>query len=309
MTRPGLGLGFALWVGVAAAGCTPSNKVKPGEPVMVSFGVVGPDGAPVELETEAGRNPAPPLSKFFAVFDRLLDPAGIETLVDGSAEPNNGVATVTADGAEVASTVLYVPNGDAEFTLVYPPGPSITITPKMGLPSGAMVTVSLSADHVRSHDRTKPFKAGDNVPETLSFETEALAATIDVPQPPEGGGATDPDAGADADGGVAADGGAGPAPAPPVDPTFVANVTFNNNTADDTGATISASATVGGVAVAALGAVVARAPDSANVWTVSPPADGWPAGAVVTVTVGASAADLFGKTLGTAVTATFTVKS
>src|SRR5262245_19382410 len=67
MKRPlsRLGVGLALWVGAAAAtGCTPSNKVKPGQPVMLSFGVVDPTGAPVELETEAGPTLVPPLSTF-----------------------------------------------------------------------------------------------------------------------------------------------------------------------------------------------------------------------------------------------------
>lgn len=303
MKRPysRLGPGFALWMGIAATGCTPSNKVKPGQPELVSFGVVGPAG-PVEL---TGDTPVPPLATFFAVFDRLLDASAIETIDDAGITPNAGVAIIETEGMSVDSSVLYVPNGDAKFTLIYPPGPSITITPVNGLPSASMVTVSLSPDHVRSHDQTQPFKAAEDVPETLSFTTEPLMVTIEVPAPEPVDSGMEADGG-DADGGV--DGGMAPTVTPAVDPDYVVNVAFNNQTADETEAAIAVTATVGATPVANLGATVARAMDSQSAWTVSPPATGWPAGATVTVTVGAAAADKFGKTLGTAATATLTVK-
>lgn len=295
-----LGPGFALWMGIAAAGCTPSNKVKSGPPELVSFGVMGPEG-PVELVTEAGETLVPPLATFVAVFDRLLDAAAIETIDDdGGISPNQGVAIIESDGMAVESTVLYVPNGDAKFTLAYPPGPSITVMPVNGLPSASTVTVSLSPAHVRSHDKTQPFRAADGGMETLTFTTEPLMATIDVPAPEPVDSGMEDDAGAD--------GGTGATVTPSVDPDYVVNIAFNNQTADTTEATITAAATVAGVPVAALAATVARAMDSQSAWTVSPPMTGWPAGATVTVTVGAAAADKFGKTLGAAATATFTVK-
>lgn len=302
MKRPfsRLGPGFALWMGIAAAGCSPSNKVKSGPPELVSFGAVGPDG-PVELVTEAGENPVPPLAMFVAVFDRLLDASAIETIDDdGGISGNQGVALIESEGMPIDSTVVYVPNGDPVFTLFYPPGPSITITTVNGLPSASTVTVALNPDHVRSHDKTQPFRAADGGMETLSFMTEPLGAAIDVPAP------VPVDGGTEADGG--ADGGTGETITPPVDPDFVVNIAFNNQTADTTEATIAAAATVAGVPVANLGATVARAMDSQSAWTVSPPMTGWPAGATVTVTVGAAAADKFGKTLGAPATATFTVK-
>jgi hypothetical protein len=86
-------------------------------------------------------------------------------------------------------------------------------------------------------------------------------------------------------------------------------VVFNNLTDDPTGSAIKALGIVGGAAVQDLGAVVARsAEEGANVWTVSPPATGWPAGAAVAVSVGPTAVDRYGHTLAAAVTDTFTVK-
>jgi hypothetical protein len=307
MKRPyaRLGVGLALWFGAAAAtGCTPSNKVKPGQPVMLSFGVVDPTGMPVELETEAGPTLVPPLSTFHAVFDRLLDPTVIEELKDAGPVGVGGVAVIDWSGRPVANKGKYTPNGDAKFTLIYAPGPSVDVLPDEGLPSDSMLTVSLNPEHIRSHDQTMAFKVDDNVAETLMFTTEALAVTIAVPAPET------PDGGADDDGGADGDGGAAPGVAPPVAPDFIVPVTFNNQTAKATVDSIKVTATVGAVAVALPAAEVQAVQDEANaaLWTVPPPKDGWPAGAVVTVTVDTTAADKFEKTLGAAVTATFTVK-
>jgi len=317
MKRPyaRLGVGLALWFGAAATtGCAPSNKVKPGQPVMLSFGVVDPTGTPVELETEAGPTLVPPLSTLHAVFDRLLDPTGIEDLKDaGPPVGTEGVGVIDWSGRPVANTGRYIPNGDAKFTLIYPPGPSIDVIPSEGLPSDSMLTVALNPEHVRSHDQTVAFKADDGVADTLTFTTEALAVTIAVPAPEA------PDGGTDDDGGTGDDGGAAPGVAPPVASDFAVSITFNNQTAATTVGAIKVAATVDGAAVDVTKAVVARAKDDddhdiPNIWVVSPPplADGmpgsWPARAVVTVTVDTTAADKFDKTLGAAVTATFTVK-
>lgn len=316
MKRPyaRLGVGLALWFGAAATtGCTPSNKVKPGQPVMLSFGVVAPTGFPVELETEAGPVLVPPLSTFHAVFDRLLDPTGIEELRDGGPVGAAGVGVIDWAGRPVANSGHYVPNGDAKFTLIYPPGPSVDVIPDKGLPSDSMLTVALNPEHIRSHDQKTTFKADDEVPDTLTFTTEALAATIAVPAPEA------PDGGADQDGGTGDDGGAAPGVAPPVAPDFAVAITFNNQTAATTAGAIKVAATVDGVAVDVSKAAIARAQDGAggeiqNIWVVSAPPlpDGmpgsWPARAVVTITVDTTAADKFEKTLGAAVSATFTVK-
>jgi hypothetical protein len=305
MKRPyaRLGVGLALWLG-AATGCTPSNKVKPGQPVMLSFGVVDPTGTPVELETEAGPTLVPPLSTFHAVFDRLLDPTVIEEMKDAGLVGVEGVGVIDWAGRPVANIGRYVPNGDAKFTLIYPPGPSVDVIPTEGLPSDAMLTVSLNPEHVRSHDQTKAFKADEGVAETLTFTTEPLAVTITVPAPEA------PDGGTEDDGGTGDDGGAAPGVAPPVAADFAVAIAFNNQTAAATVGAIKVTATVGGAAVALPPAEIMAVQDEMNpaLWTVPPPMAGWPAGAVVTVTVDTTAADKFEKTLGAAVTATFTVK-
>ncbi len=305
MKRPyaRLGVGLALWLG-AATGCTPSNKVKPGQPVMLSFGVVDPTGVPVELETEAGPTLVPPLSTFHAVFDRLLDPTVIEELTDGGPVGAAGVGVIDWAGRPVANSGKYTPNGDAKFTLIYAPGPSVDVLPDEGLPSDAMLTVSLNPEHVRSHDQKEAFKADDGVVDTLTFTTEPLAVAIAVPAPEA------PDGGVDEDAGMDVDGGAAPGVAPPVESDFAVAITFNNQTAAATVDAIKVAATVGGAPVALPAAEVQATQDPANaaLWTVSPPTGGWPAGAVVTVTVDTTAADKFEKTLGAAVTATFTVK-
>jgi hypothetical protein len=298
MERPfsRLAVGIALCLGVASVACTPSNKVKAGAPVMLKFGALDPTGTPIELVTEAGATPVPPLATFAALFDRLLDPTALAEVKDdgGTIVPSEGVALIDSEGTAVMSDAIYTPNGDAKFTLIYPPGPSLSIVPTLGLPSGSPVTVALNPEHVRSHDQTKPFVAGEDATDTLTFDTEPLAASIAVPAPeaPDGGG--EDDAGAGGDGGIPA------AVAPPVESDIVVTITFNNQTDDLTKMAI--------VAPTAAGEPMVARGDTANVWTVSPPTGGWPAGATVTVTVKAAAADNFGKILGMDVASSFTVK-
>jgi hypothetical protein len=305
-----LAIGTAILLVTATSGCTPENKIPAGAPLLVAFTVIGPEGNRLELVTEAGVSTVPPLSKFFALFDRILDATALETIeADGGAiAAKEGVAQITWTGGPVASQTLYIPNGDPRFTLVpaifvglpFGNGPSLTVTPRNGLPSGSMVTVGLDPQKVRSHDQMTPFMPGDGGSSSLTFVTDPLMVTVVVPavEVPDGG---------DTDGG-GSDGGASVGVAPPVDPDYVAHVTFNNQTAASTGPQIQVVGTVGGAAVAALGAVVAPDDMSRVGWTVSPPAAGWPARATVTITVGASAADNFGQTLGAPASASFTVK-
>jgi hypothetical protein len=266
---------------------------------MLSFAIVDPTGSVVDTAPESGQVVVPPLSHFLALFDRLLDPSSLVEIGDETMEPlgnrtvltsKAGVAVVESSNVSIPADTLYVPNGDARFdgaySLVFPPGPSITITPTSGLPSGSMVTATLDPTRVRSHDQQTSFKAADGVAMTLSFETEPLSATVDVPTETT-----------DEDGGTL--------PPQPVMSDYVAHVTFNNLTADSTMNAITVTETNGGAAFA--GATVARDDASPSGWTVSPPTGGWPAGAALTITVGATAADNFMKTLGTAVTASFTV--
>jgi hypothetical protein len=304
LSRLGISWFFGLLVAPGIA-CTPSNQVQPGAPVMLSFSVVDPLGAEITLVTEAGSNTVPPLSHFVATFDRLLDPTALEVIDSdgGGITPQAGVGKISWSGGAVDSNALYTPNGHHIFTLIYPKGPSITITPTLGLPSGSTVMVSLDSNKVRSHDQTTPFTPAADVAAILTFDTDPLAATVVVPE------SVPSDAGSGDDGG--ADGGADGGPTlvmPPVDPDFVVHIPFNNQTADSTEAQVQVSATVASQPVANLGATIARDDTDPTGWAVTPPASGWPAGATVTVTVGAAAADNFARTLGTAVTATFTVK-
>ncbi|MES1171779.1 MAG: hypothetical protein ABUL77_00955 [Bacteroidota bacterium] len=293
--------GFAAVVGVlgVVGGCAPSTKVKAGAPVMLTFLVLDPAGAPIDLAPDGGVAKVPPLSKVYALFDRLLDPVPLAQLDAGVPEPRPGVAIIDADGTAVPSKALYVPNGDPAFTVVpaafglpYANGPSVTITPSEGLPSGAAaVTVSLDPEKVRSHDQKMRFVVGPDAPETLTFSTESLAATIAVPAPEP------------------PDGGAGGDVAPPVDPDFVVQVSFNNLTSVATKDEIKVTATVEGAPVTfAAAPAIGRDVMNPAVWNVTPPTAGWPAGASVTVTVTAAVSDNFQHTLGTAVSASFTVK-
>ena len=81
LASPGIGRWARAWAvafGVVLAGCEPSNTVKSGPPVILSFGLVDATGSPVELTSEAGVVAASPLVHFVATFDRLLDAASLE---------------------------------------------------------------------------------------------------------------------------------------------------------------------------------------------------------------------------------------
>jgi hypothetical protein len=290
---------------------------------MLGFSVVGPSGNTVDLMAEAGATPVPPLAHFVAVFDRLLDPTALETIdpdggvIRASITPNDGVAVAESNGTSIPTTTLYIPNGDYTFTLIYPKGPSITVNPTLGLPSGSPVTVALDPTKVRSHDQTKPFVAAEDagVMSTLSFDTEPLAVSVTVPQPapPEDDGGTNDDAGPDAGAGNSGgdDGGMAGWVAPAVATDFAVKVLFNNLTDDAnkvTSGAMQVSATVAGAPVALSPPQIARDDADPAGWIISPPMDGWPPGAVVTVTIGAAAVDNFGKTLGAPVSEHFTVK-
>jgi hypothetical protein len=306
-----LAIGPSVVVFSAMMGCTPANKIPAGAPLLVKFSVIDPSGQGLELVTEAGVSTVPPLSKFYALFDRLLDATALETVEGdgGTLTPKEGVARITWSGGAIPAQTLYIPNGDPKFTQVpaiflgipFGNGPSLTITPLSGLPSGSMVTVGLDPMKVRSHDQTTPFMAGDGGSASLTFVTDPLAASVVVPavEPPDGG---------DVDGGASDGGDAGMAPGvqPPVDTDYVVHVSFNNQTAASTAAQIHAS--VGGIPISAMDAMVTPDDMSQGGWTVTPPNGGWPPGAMVTITVGAGAADNFGQTLGAPVSASFTVK-
>lgn len=298
-----LAIGSIFTFIAALSACTPTNKVKPGAPVLVAFTAVAPDGTAVDPSM-----PAPPLSSIHARFDRILDPDLLEAVdSDGGIVPKGGVATVSWTGGPIEAATVYNPNGHYKLSLIpaaffgvpYGVGPSVTVIPATGLPSAATVTVTLDPNKVRSHDGTTPFVVGqdlegNDVVSPAVFHTAPLAVSTDAPLPPP------PDGGAD-------DGGAPPEPAPPVAADFILHLTFNNFTPDSNRAGIQVTVTVGGAPVAGLTPVLAHDAPTAAGWTVSPPASGWPAGAVVTVTVAATVTDLFLIPLGAAATTTFTV--
>src|SRR6185436_12031004 len=106
-------------------------------------------------------------------------------LEDEEGHAKAGIATVQSPAAlaGVAATTNFVPNGDSKFTLFLPAGPSITVIPTCGMPSGAAVTVTLDLQKVRSHDqKTLAVPAADAMP-VLTFTTEPLSVTTDVPGP------------------------------------------------------------------------------------------------------------------------------
>lgn len=295
-----VGLGAAL----GGTACTPSNSVKSGAPVILSFGAVAADGiTPVAFVTEAGVVPVPPLVHFVAVFDRLLDGDSLED-ADGGV-PKAGIASgdYGTPVGPVPVTTNYVPDGDSTFFGYAPQGPSLTVSPVCGLPTGASVQIALDVTKLRSHDLSTVATLGEGVTSTLTFTTDALSATIDIPPPLD-------------------------LPGLPVgnDPQTLVNVTFNDATPGptplpgcatlpSTATHIHVSATLAGVPVLPLEAVVAAVDGDPTQWTVSPPgttADAmgsWPAGALVTVTIDGTATDNFEVPLGSPTTASFTVRS
>lgn len=298
-----VGLGVAL----GGTACTPSNSVKSGAPVIVSFGAVDPNGKPVTFTSEAGvAVPAPPLIHFVAIFDRVLDGDSLED-ADGGV-PKAGLAAGDYGLPATPMPVItdYSPNGDSQFFLKLPAGPSLTVTPVCGLPTGSSVKIALDLTKLRAHDLGSVATPGAGVASSLTFTADVLSVAIAIPPPVD----PDPDAGL------------------PVgnDPQTVVDVKFNDatpgatplpgcQTLPSTANHIHVSATLAGVPVVPFEAVVAQDKDDPTHWTVSPPgttADvtgSWPAGALVTVTIDATATDNFSVPLGSPSTASFMVKS
>ena len=223
-------------------------------------------------------------------------------------------------------------------------GPRLIISGSPALPSGSTINLALDKTKVRAKDHTSLFVGSGVIGDgTLTFATAPFAASIAVPvappPPPPDAGAPD-DADAEADGGVAdgatddggnddggaadaassdageagGDGGAADSPAPPPLPEpvmagmQVVTVTFNNLT-DQAQIKARLSVTVNGTPATDL---VVKATDTmdptapSRAYGISPQKDAsWPAGAVITITVGADAADLQGVTLGAPASATF----
>jgi hypothetical protein len=312
-------LACATALGATLVGCAPSNTVKAGAPVMLSFGPIAQDGSDVALVTDAGVQPAPPLARFIALFDRLLDPT---TLEDLQGNPKAGLVSLQAllVPTPIPLTTNFVPNGDSTFHEYHPAGPSITATPTCGMPSSSAVTAVLDLLKIRSHDQKTSAVALAGAMATVSFTTEPLAFGTDLPPPPMGA----------------------PTAPPEVEVGTVVSLMFNNYTPGDPPkpivkgeepsaeekrraacpvlpsilSHIHVTGSLAGVPIADLVAVIAQDADDASKWTVSPPpaatADepgAWPVGALITITVDATATDTFAQPSGTEAAASFMVKS
>jgi len=156
---------WAVTLGAVAAaglGCEPSNTVKPGAAVMLSFGAVyqpaptdSVDG-PAYLTTvdAAGVPLIPPRSEFIAIFDRLLDPSLLEDPTTSTGLPGLATLTTTVPSVTLDASTVYAPGGDATFHVLLAAGPSFTVVPSCGLPAGAPGGVQLTmADFVSGDGR------------------------------------------------------------------------------------------------------------------------------------------------------------
>src|SRR5688500_17054774 len=109
-----LAIGSAFTFIAALSGCTPTNKVKPGAPVLMVFTPVGPDGVAADPTM-----PVPPLAFIYALFDRILDPDALEAIdSDGGIKPHAGVAAVDWTGGAIDITTVYTPNGHHKLNLI-----------------------------------------------------------------------------------------------------------------------------------------------------------------------------------------------
>jgi len=331
-------VGWAIALGALAVGagmgCEPSNSVEAGPAVMLSFGAVdaaapfqldgaapyGVYSAPLYLTPDAtGTLVIPPRSEFIAIFDRLLDPDLLEDPATGALP---GLATVTplVAGLPLDLSTTYSPGGDSTFHVFLNEGPSFTVNPTCGLPSGTAGTVQLQMTHFVSHDGKTPVTLAAGVASAIAYQTQPLAVTIGVPPStpdPAGGpdvlGTATPDASITLTFNNLTPPGTSPMPdaVPPPPPPctyFPALGSLAPN--------IHVVASVNGAAATPVAAVISQNPMDATQWVVAPPgtgADGtggaWPDGAIVTISVDSGAVDIFNQPLGPTQPASFMVVS
>ena len=324
-------LGWAIALGTLAAGmglgCESSNTVKPGAAVMLSFGAVDagspvdPYAAPAYLAPDAttGALVLPPRSQFIAIFDRLLDPDLLEDPATGGLPGLATVVPAVAGGLSDDLSTTYSPGGDSMFHVFLPEGPSFTVNPACGLPSGTAGTVQLQLAHFVSHDGTTPVTLAAGVTPAVTYQTQPLAVTIAVPAgvpDPLGGpdtlGAATPDTSITLTFNALTPPGTSPMPdaVPPPAPPCTATPALTS-LAPHIHVTAGAAAGAPGTPV---DAVISQNPMDATQWVVAPPgtgADGtggaWPAGATITITVDTGAVDVFNQPLGAKTSGSFTV--
>jgi|GEM_PF-2453985 len=310
----------------AGMGCEPSNSVKAGPAVMLSFGAVDatapldPYAGPAYVAADAtGALLIPPRAEFIAIFDRLLAP---EPLEDPATGARPGLATVTSALAGVSLDVstTYSPGGDSQFHVFLPEGPSFSVTPTCGLPSGTAGMVALQMASFISHDGTTPITLAPGVAPAFAFQTQPLAVKIGVPPStpdPAGGpdvlGTATPDTSITLQFNNLTPPGTSPMPdavPPPLPPCtfFPALGSLAPN--------IHVTASLNGAAPTPVAAVITQNPMDATQWVVAPPGTGgdgtggaWPDGAIVTISVDGGAVDVFNQPLGPSAPASFLVAS
>jgi len=267
---------FALAVAALAGACEPNNAVKPGPPVLLSMTVNDQGtGSPYPLTGDAGPMAVPGYVHVTATFDRLLDPTDFNPDPDGGVYLGTDLAIVTETPHPTPAPVvrsIYTPNGgSAAQSLFFPPGPFVVIGCDPTFPSDASIVVTLIQSKLHSKGG-EPFTGeGDLAQGRLSFQTQPFGVTI---TPPDG---------TDAKASVA--------------------VVFNNVPGADVSSHITVTA--GGKAVT--DAVVSPDPSmNPTMFTVAP-ADSWPTGVDIVVTVDTGAKDALGAPLTEAATATFKV--
>jgi hypothetical protein len=167
---------------------------------------------------------------------------------------------------------IYTPNG-GDLALAFSLGPNVMVRCDPTFPSGVTIVVTLDKDNLRSKGGDPFTGEGALADGRLSFQTQPFGATI---TPPDG-----------------------------TDAKAAVTVTFNNLPAADASSHITVTA--GGTPLA--DAVVA--PDAGmnpTIFTVMP-ADTWPTGVDIVVTVDTGAKDALGAAAAAPATATFMVAS
>jgi|GEM_PF-3840284 len=260
----------ALWL----SGCIEADKA--GTPHLVAFDIMDATGSPVMKDPDAAVFTASPRVSFRAVFSDLLDFSQIVDVDAGTGLP--GLVTIQAASNPSISTT-YTPNGHHKFAT--PPffggtttGPNIAATVAPGLPSGVPVLITLDITRLKGHNGV-PLVVDPGVLPTISFQTLEFGVEGETSKLP-----------------FAAD--------------HAFAITATNLLGDTFASKVTATSTVGAV-VTPEEVVVELSKDDPAQFTVAPKSGMWPAGAKVTVTIAADAADQFGAALGAAVAIDFMV--
>lgn len=295
-SRSTLVAGLAISCTLLGSACEKRQEVKPGPPVLKMFRVYVAGGEFTDL-LNPGDAGAPasfaPLTKgagiyMAAIFDRLLDPVKLESCDGTAGGPKppcaDGGALTGIPGAVTASwpgmgaisiNHIYDPGGDLKTD---PPGPSLTLFPSPGVPSGAKVTFKLD-NKVITSKKGEGFTGTD----TFNIDTDPLEVKFNIPEPDPVTMMLKPQNG-----------------------YFSVKATFNNTPGPNAGKNITVTDSTGKAL-----AITAK-PDSASsrdslaieMTRTDPekPVE-WPAGETLTVSIGMDADDLFGVKLGMPVTA------